>query len=65
MGGSGETTLRMDRPILVVDISANYVKASFSIMNYPDSFHGIPKRSPNSMEGDDPGIRTQNKHTDE
>lgn len=65
MGGSGEPTLRMDCPILVVDISANYLKASFSIMNYLDSFHGIPKRSPNSMEGDGPGIQTQNKCTDE
>ena len=34
-------------------------------MNYLDSFHGIPKRSPNSMEGDGPGIQTQNKCTDE
>ena len=34
-------------------------------MNYLDSFHGIPKRRPNSMEGDGPGIRTQNKRTDE
>lgn len=59
------TTWRMDPPVLLVDISANCVKASFSIMNYLDSFHGIPKRRPKSMEGDGPGIWTQSKRADE
>ena len=60
-----DLTLRMNLPVLLVDISSNNVKASSSIVDYLDSLHGTPKGSAENLQGGGPGILTQIKPPDE
>lgn len=59
MSSGGEAlTLRVDPPVLLVDVSANHVKASFSIMDYLDPLHGTSRGSPENIQGYGPRILT-------
>lgn len=49
-----DLTLRMDLPVLLIDISANNVKASFSMVDYLNSLHGTPKGSAENLQGGGP-----------
>ena len=52
--------MRTDLPVLLVAISANCVKASFSVMDYLDLLHGTPKKSREDIHGGGLAILTHN-----